>query len=301
MRSAFGAKLMEALLWLTPIAVWVHFAPRLFGVVEWWESFTIVGPIVWIFLSLGIFYVVFGSLPFYHYRLRKQERWLDPIESWPFPTGSRVDDDSSESAAPTPNELARQEELAQLEHERELEIDRIRHIRQLAKLRSLSELASNSKEVANNIRGRAGLFLAGGLIIALTGVGFFYMQTSRTYDNMSVPSILATLAPNVGVLFFVEFVAIFLLRQYRPLMDEYRHYEAIQRRREEVESLFILLAEHEVDGDPIALVKDGHYFSVGESLSSGETTALLEAKKLDRDETLGLLGKLIEALPKLKS
>ena len=44
------------------------------------------------------------------------------------------------------------------------------------------------------------------------------------------------LLPGFGILFFIEFVAFFFLRQYRSAMDEFPVYDAIRRNREEISS-----------------------------------------------------------------
>ncbi len=44
------------------------------------------------------------------------------------------------------------------------------------------------------------------------------------------------LLPGFGILFFIEFVAFFFLRQYRSALDEFRYYDAIRRNREEISS-----------------------------------------------------------------
>jgi hypothetical protein len=48
--------------------------------------------------------------------------------------------------------------------------------------------------------------------------------------------------PRFGILFFIETIAFFFLRQYRTAMDEYRYFEAIKRKREENFVLLCLLA-----------------------------------------------------------
>jgi hypothetical protein len=110
-----------------------------------------------------------------------------------------------------------------------------------------------------------------GACIALAGVTFFFLQASsfaptlsplvpavtpsassatgrdqqlRTVSEKPSPTpktteVLFFFGSRFGVLFFIEFVAFFFLRQYRATMDEFRYYETAQRNRED--NLMILV------------------------------------------------------------
>lgn len=275
----------EGLLWICAPFVWLLYATST-GIgshTDWFKSVTVMVPFAYLAGTPILFFLVFGSLPIAHLRRRRRVRedvfFSDYISR-------RAEDESDEVKA---------EQEAHNKAKR-----RLARLHELAQQRALNELARKSKEVADNVRTRAGIFLLGGLLIAVSGVGFFYIQTPRSFTGSETSEILASLAPNFGVLFFIEFVALFLLRQYRPLMDEFRHYEAIQRRREEVAALLYLLDEQDIKVNPLDLAREGHYFSVGELLDDGKTTALLESRKVDRDEAANLWGKLIDALNRVK-
>ena len=67
-------------------------------------------------------------------------------------------------------------------------------------------------------------------------------------------------------------------------MDEFRYFEAIQRRREELLLLIRLSSEADQPVDLHKLLKQGMFYSIAGKLSEGESTELLEAKKLQKDE-----------------
>jgi hypothetical protein len=78
-------------------------------------------------------------------------------------------------------------------------------------------------------------------------------------------------------------------------MEEYRYFEEIQRRREEILAIIRITALHGTNVDLVELVKNGTFSSNVKNLQAGETTEILENKKLDRGE-LELLQKVIEAI-----
>jgi hypothetical protein len=82
-------------------------------------------------------------------------------------------------------------------------------------------------------------------------------------------------------------------------MDEYRYFEAIKRRREENLVLLSLLASK----DPLDLTKmpqQVSFYSDVSALAPGQTTDLLESRKLNKEET-AILEKVVDAITKIKS
>ncbi|WAI85766.1 MULTISPECIES: hypothetical protein [Achromobacter] len=286
--------LFEATIWVIAPFTWLMYATAtgLNKADDWIRSTTVMVPFAYLIAIPVLYALVFGTLPIAHIRAHRRG-----LRSFQFLAGSEY----AENIGMSFNRVAESDEERAANQKHDKAVRKLVHIREHAHLRFLSDLTRQSKIVADNVRTRAGLFLLGGIVIAFSGVGFFYAQTPRTYTGKELSEILATLAPNFGVLFFIEFIALFMFRQYRPLMDEFRHYEAIQRRREEVGALLSLLEEHDVEVNPLELAREGFYFSIGELLENGETTALLETRKLDRDEAVGLWSKVIDALPRMKS
>ena len=165
----------------------------------------------------------------------------------------------------------------------------------------LAALVRSSRVLSQRIFTRAGVYLSVGVLIAFGGVFFFYLQTLEpppsAADDVFAEAIRN--APRFGILFFVEFIAIFFLRQYRSDMEEFRYYEAIQRKRENAFFLVRAMEKHDEKVNIDRLVDIiNHSFGVGK-LATGETTELLETKKLSKDET-DVLVKIIEAVTKFQ-
>ena len=159
---------------------------------------------------------------------------------------------------------------------------------------TLKSLVDLSRKLSEGIYSRAGVYLLIGVMIAFIGVGFFYIQTTKLSEVKEFTILLMNLAPRFGVLFFIEVLAFFFLRQYRIAMEEFRYYEAIKRFREDTLTL-IHFARNPIDGltSQDFITKCSFYSEAGK-LSSGETTEMLEVNKLNKDE-LEIIEKLISA------
>lgn len=162
-----------------------------------------------------------------------------------------------------------------------------------------------SRHLADSIYSRSGVYLLVGVVVAFSGLLFFYTQTANlsilsagTEDTYRFQHLL-TLAPKFGILFFIEIVAFFFLRQYRSAMDEFRYYEAIKRKREETLALLILAEKSTRPVDIAELLKIDTFFSSAGKLSAGESSEIIESRKLEKNE-LDLLEKVVEVLSRSK-
>lgn len=159
----------------------------------------------------------------------------------------------------------------------------------------LFELSASSMKLSKDIYGRSGVYLFVGVMVAFSGLAFFYLQTAGALETKDITALMISLAPKFGILFFIEFVAFFFLRQYRASMEEFRYFEAIKRRREETLVLVKLGAEQSKPVDAFELVKIGQFFSSAGRLTKDETTEVLEARKLEKNET-AVLEKAIDVI-----
>ncbi|QCP82427.1 hypothetical protein D0C27_11265 [Alcaligenes faecalis] len=228
-----------------------------------------------------IYRLTFGTLPLEAFRRRRAQRQLEDLD--------RPSDESDD-----------------------LEI-RGTHIQALPDAKSANNLTSSSantlfayyaddsRQLSKSIYNRAGVYLMVGVIVAFSGLVFFYSQTTQniyitTTDGLSL---LITLAPKFGILFFIELIAFFFLRQYRSAMDEFRYYEAIKRSREETFALIKIANDGEKPFNPIELVKAKSFFSNAGVLDNGQSTEILESRKLEKNE-LELLERVIEVVSRNK-
>lgn len=164
----------------------------------------------------------------------------------------------------------------------------------------LSKYAENSKQLSERMFSRAGVYLFVGVIISFSGLFFFYSQTLFLTQATSIDmNFVLLIAPKFGILFFLEIVAFFFLRQYRSAMEEFRYYESIKRKREETLALIKYAAENEKSLEPLELVRAESFYSKSTTLNHGETTEILENRKLEKNEII-LLEKVIDLVSNSK-
>jgi hypothetical protein len=159
-------------------------------------------------------------------------------------------------------------------------------------------LAESSREMADKIYIRSGVYLIVGVLVAFSGLAFFYAQTPQ--KQMKWDALLLALAPRFGILFFIELVAFFFLRQYREAMDEFRYFEAIKRKREESLLLLSLARTSTSPIDLLQLIEVWDLSSTPRPLSGGQTTEVLETRKLTKDE-LSIFEKMLDVMSAAKS
>lgn len=160
-----------------------------------------------------------------------------------------------------------------------------------------------STQLANRMLRNASLYLFSGVLIAIVGLGFFYTQTlnsvssSGLLNTISFSSTMIALIPKFGILFFIEFIAFFFLKQYRTSMDEFRYYESLKRSREETYAIVRLMM---LDGGKINvlnLIEKYGFRTKLDKLEAGQSLDHLEARKLDKSE-LEILAKIVEVFGK---
>lgn len=111
--------------------------------------------------------------------------------------------------------------------------------------KQLIDNISESKKNAEKLFSRSSNCLLVGCVISILGVFVFYllnMQASQEATDLT--SRLLQILPRFGILFFIEYIAFFFLKQYRILMEEYRYYEAIKRERQDILSVYLLIKEY---------------------------------------------------------
>lgn len=168
----------------------------------------------------------------------------------------------------------------------------------------LNDLVVSSAGLSKDIYSRGSLYLLFGVIFSIVGLVFFY---SQVHASDSLPLAIGTkasanfvneliyLAPKFGILFFIELISFFFLKQYRVTMDEFRYYEAIKRSREETLAVVKLLSVNSSNVDYMSVLDRLKFSSNVGRLESGQTTELLEARKFDKDE-LDFLAKIAEVV-----
>lgn len=165
------------------------------------------------------------------------------------------------------------------------------------------QLISNIEESKINAerlfkRSSYSLIIGGG--IAISGVLIFYFLNLNTdYNQFADLLHFLGLIPRFGILFFIEYVAFFFLKQYRVLMEEYRYYEAIKRDRQNLLSLYYLIDKYKDEKDILELINtyfDKHAAEIPRY--SGDNRVKME-KTLNED--MDLISKIIKMIQVIKS
>ncbi len=156
---------------------------------------------------------------------------------------------------------------------------------------------ANSRETAEKLFVKSGFYLFIGVVIAITGILWFYLSRNWVASGEFNANILIEIIPRAGVLLFIEFMAFFFLKQSRSVMDEYKYFDSIARHREEAFFLIEFAKESPANINPLDIAKEGWFFSKPDKLRSGETTEILENRKLEKDE-LATLQKIVETIKK---
>lgn len=120
----------------------------------------------------------------------------------------------------------------------------------------LAHNIQESKANAERLFSQSRVYLLLGCMIAIAGVVVFFYSSSNSIVDTFFKDILSKndstsmigvkileYLPRFGVLFFIEYIAFFFLKQYRILMEEYRYYEAIKRERQDLLSVYLLIKE----------------------------------------------------------
>ncbi len=166
----------------------------------------------------------------------------------------------------------------------------------------LFQLAKNAEVLSNKIYVRSGVYLIFGVLIAFSGIAYFSLQSISfaVPQPSDISTQLIALAPRFGVLFFIEFIAFFFLKQYRAAMDEFRHYDAIKRNRESQLAIFLMATKEFPEKSFVTVIDKTNFFEQIGRLASGDTTELLEANKLNKNEIEGIKDLLAELIKKIK-
>lgn len=110
-----------------------------------------------------------------------------------------------------------------------------------------------SKTNADRLFSQSRTYLFVGCVISILGVVIFFFLNNYAFKISDEPTFsisdfigikLIEYLPRFGILFFIEYIAFFFLKQYRILMEEYRYYEAIKRERQDILSVYLLIKEY---------------------------------------------------------
>lgn len=148
----------------------------------------------------------------------------------------------------------------------------------------LLQLVTEADILSRKIYNRSGVYLLFGVLIAFSGIVYFSISPTNVPIGASLTESFMILAPRFGILFFIEFIAFFFLKQYRSAMDEFRHYDSLKRNRESQLAIFLMATDNFTEKSFVTVANEMSFFNKQGVLAQGETTELLEASKLNNSE-----------------
>ncbi len=168
-------------------------------------------------------------------------------------------------------------------------------------LEEAKELALASRFVADTLFSRSGVYLFLGVLTAMVGVIIYFFVRTWLQPTISGSSgsfgieYAVYVAQNAGVLFLCELIAFFFLRQSRSALDEFRHFDSIARSREDALTVLMLFSEDNSNLTLKDLLDKGVLISSSPRLAAGETTEIVEYRKLEKTE-IDLLNRLVDLI-----
>ena len=153
----------------------------------------------------------------------------------------------------------------------------------------LAEEVSGSLQTAESMQFRSNVLLIAGVAMAFIGVGIFYftmpeppgVRTPATFKE-EVSLYWMVTARNAGVLFFMESIAWFLLRQYRSTLEDYKLFYRTYMGR--VNSALAYKVLSPVENEKIWFGKTLLAQDFSGRMRSDETTDSIEALKLAQND-----------------
>jgi hypothetical protein len=139
-----------------------------------------------------------------------------------------------------------------------------------------------------------------GCLIAFIGVAIFYSPIFQNTTSTDISQRLLDYLPRFGALFLIEFIALFFLKQYRIMLEEYRYYEAIKRKRQDNFNLIELVETHRDNLELLKLLTENISQTVITKLVTGETTEILETQKLVNHD-MDMFSKFTDLIKEIKS
>ncbi|MCE7066690.1 hypothetical protein [Dyadobacter sp. CY326] len=157
-----------------------------------------------------------------------------------------------------------------------------------------------SIQIAERIFSRSGVYLLVGCLIAFGGAAIFYSPFFPSSRETDVWKRLVDYLPRFGALFFIEFIAFFFLKQYRIMLEEYRYYEAVKRKRQDDFNMIKYILDNKDNLEMVKLTVEV-LSKGGESnkMSKDQTTEVLELQK-QVDQDMDIFAKFVEVVKLVK-
>ena len=172
--------------------------------------------------------------------------------------------------------------------------------KQVIELSYSENCINESTDISERIYSRSGVYLLVGCLTAFTGVAIFYSPLFKITSSTDVVQRLLDYLPRFGALFFIEFIAFFFLKQYRIMLEEYKYYEAIKRKRQDNFTIRKIIEENKDKPEILKIIIEALNQTKIKKLANGGTTEIFETKKMINQD-MDIYSKVTELIRELKS
>lgn len=160
-----------------------------------------------------------------------------------------------------------------------------------------------SEKIMLELNSRSLFLLSFGIFMAFIGMGIFYITLPQTNSINDINSFILAIVKPLFILLFIEAIAWFLLKQYRNLMEDFKHFYKIYLKRSNYKLSYYLLKEIDDNSNKNkyeTLINGLLSEDLSGKLYSGETTESLENKKMNDENIKKGLEQLLELLKNQK-
>jgi len=156
--------------------------------------------------------------------------------------------------------------------------------------RLMAEGIIDIKKRANSLFMMSNIMLVTGILMAGVGVAIFYVSIIDFSTDVKIEKIIWYGIRSFGILFFIEAIAWFLLRQFRSLIEDFKRFYQIQEKRSNYLIVLKLFSNQEITPYQyhwgLSLIQE----DTSGKLKEGETTEYIEnIKNIDSNFSLEVL------------
>ncbi|XOB61556.1 hypothetical protein ACMC56_13255 [Campylobacterota bacterium DY0563] len=148
---------------------------------------------------------------------------------------------------------------------------------------------SYSEKIMLELNRRSLILLSSGILMSFIGMAIFFFSLPNTNEYKDINSFIVSIIKPLFILFFIEAIAWFLLKQYRNLLEDFKSFYRIYLKRSNYNIAYNLIKKELNSNKKLhkKLVNSFLTEDLSGKLEKGESTESIESKKL-KDENIKL-------------
>jgi len=151
---------------------------------------------------------------------------------------------------------------------------------------------------AAEIHQRSSVMLAAGVVMSFVGLAVYYVSLPAIGKDAKIETFLMEGLRPTAMLIFVEALAWFLLKQYRSLSDEYRHFHRLAQRRADFLVAFMSQGANRTAETDLFLLTALLQEPSSIILKQGESTESIESRRTDTSNPiLEMADRVLQRIP----